>query len=102
MSQPPDFETMAHDPRDPNPWLALYLDHSTPIDQGVKGAWLRESSSWSRQFLLPVVRPLARGIIIFLQTHQDRDPQCLHLIVAAAPPAWRGRCTPLCGPMLTI
>jgi hypothetical protein len=67
MSQPPNFETMAHDPRDPNPWLALYLDHSTPIDQQVKAAWLRESSSWSRQFLLPVVRPLARGIIIFLQ-----------------------------------
>jgi hypothetical protein len=67
MSQPPDFETMAHEPRDPNPWLALYLDHSTPIDQQVKSAWLRESSSWSRQFLLPVVRPLARGLIIVLQ-----------------------------------
>lgn len=67
MSSGLDFETMPHDPRDPNPWQALYLDHSTPIDENVKRAWLHESSSWSRQFLLPVVRPLARGTIILLQ-----------------------------------
>jgi hypothetical protein len=62
-----DFESMTHDPRDPNPWLALYLDQSTPIDEKVKRAWLRESSSWSRQFILPVVRPFARGAIVVLQ-----------------------------------
>lgn len=62
-----DFEAMQHDPRDPNPWLALYLDQSTPIDAKVKRAWLCESSSWSRQFLLPIVRPFARGAIILLQ-----------------------------------
>lgn len=62
-----DFEAMQHDPRDPNPWLALYLDHSTPVDPAVKQAWLRDSSSWSRQFLLPVVRPLARALIVLLQ-----------------------------------
>lgn len=67
MSRDLDFESMHHDPRDPNPWLALYLDQSTPIDSKVKQAWLRESSSWSRQFLLPVVRPFARGTIILLQ-----------------------------------
>ncbi len=67
MSRDIDFESMQHDPRDPNPWLALYLDQSTPIDSKVKQAWLRESSSWSRQFLLPVVRPFARGAIILLQ-----------------------------------
>lgn len=62
-----DFESMPHDPRDPNPWQALYLDQSTPIDPRVKAAWLRDSSSWSRQFVLPVVRPLARGVIILIQ-----------------------------------
>ena len=67
MSAGLDFETMPHDPRDPNPWQALYLDQSTPIDENVKRAWLRESSSWSRQFLLPVVRPFARATIILLQ-----------------------------------
>lgn len=62
-----DFESMAHDPRDPNPWLALYLDQSTPIDPVVKQAWLRDSSSWCRQFVLPVVRPLARAAIVLVQ-----------------------------------
>ncbi len=67
QSHPGDFESMTQDPRDPNPWLALYLDQSTPIDEKVKKAWLRESSSWSRQFILPVVRPFARGAIVLLQ-----------------------------------
>ena len=62
-----DFEAMQHDPRDPNPWLALYLDHSTPVDPAVKQAWLRDSSSWSRQFVLPFARPLARTMIVLFQ-----------------------------------
>lgn len=67
MSKSFDFETAEHDPRDPNPWLALYLDQSTPVDARVKAAWLRDSSSRCRQFVLPVVRPLARGTIILFQ-----------------------------------
>ena len=67
MKQPPDFITQAHDPRDPNPWLAMYLDHSTPIDDAVKRAWLADSSSRSRQFVLPFVRPLARTMIVLIQ-----------------------------------
>jgi hypothetical protein len=62
-----DFESLQHDPRDPNPWLALYYDQSTPIDAEVKKAWLKDSSSWCRQFVLPVARPLARGTIILFQ-----------------------------------
>jgi len=63
----PDFLTRPHDPDDPDPWLALYLDHSTPLDEEVKRAWLVDSSSRSRQFLLPVVRPLARTCIVLFQ-----------------------------------
>lgn len=63
----PAFLSQAHDPDDPNPWLALYLDASVPIDDGVKQAWLEDSSTRSRQFLLPVLRPLARLTIIFIQ-----------------------------------
>ena len=58
---------MQHDPRDPNPWLALYFDQSTPVDPEVKRAWLADSSSWCRQFVLPVVRPLARATIVLFQ-----------------------------------
>ena len=67
MKHAPDFETLAHDPDDPNPWLALYLDRSTPLGAHVKRAWLADSSSPSRQYLLPIVRPLARLTIILFQ-----------------------------------
>ena len=63
----PDFDPMAHDERDPNPWLALYLDQSTPLPDDVKAAWLRDSSSRSRQYLLPLIRPLARTAIVLIQ-----------------------------------
>ena len=67
MKHAPDFETLAHDTDDPNPWLALYLDRSTPLGDHVKQAWLADSSSPSRQYLLPVVRPLARLTIVLFQ-----------------------------------
>jgi hypothetical protein len=67
MSSEPRFLAEAHDPRDPNPWLAIYLDQSIPLADECKKAWLADSSSRSRQFLLPVVRPLARSLIVLFQ-----------------------------------
>lgn len=67
MKHAPDFASLQHDPEDPNPWLALFLDLSTPLGDHVKQAWLTDSSSWSRQYLLPVVRPLARLTIVLCQ-----------------------------------
>lgn len=74
----PTFEAMAHDPLDPNPWQALYLDVATPLRPSVKQMWLRDSSSLSRQFLLPFARPLARLMIVVVQ-----------LIKALSPIDWR-------------
>ncbi len=67
MSKTEDWLHTAHDPRDPNPWLALYLDASGPLADAVKKAWLTDAASRSRQFVLPVVRPLARLSIILIQ-----------------------------------
>ena len=61
------FEETPYDPEDPNPWLALYLDRSIPIRQEAKAALLIDGSSRSRQFLLPVVRPLAMVAIALFQ-----------------------------------
>jgi hypothetical protein len=61
------FENLEFDPKDPSPWLALYLDASLPLSDEVKGALLDSASSRSRQFLLPLVRPLAKGTILLLQ-----------------------------------
>jgi hypothetical protein len=52
------FDPARFDPKDPDPWLALYLDHSLPIDEGAKRALLLGARSWSRRWLFPVARPL--------------------------------------------
>ncbi len=65
--QKPHFLDQTHDPNDPNPWLALYMDERTPLPDHVKRAWLSDSASTSRQYLLPVIRPLARFLIILIQ-----------------------------------
>ena len=75
MKQSPDFTTHVHDPRDPNPWMALYLDRSTPFPDEVKKAWLIDSSSRSRQFILPFMRPLARTLIVLVQVAKVFTPR---------------------------
>ena len=77
MSHTVNFDNVEHDPRDPNPWLALYLDQSTPIDARVKQAWLTDSSSRCRQYFLPVVRPFARGLIVLFQLVKTAVPDTL-------------------------
>jgi hypothetical protein len=67
MQLEPDFLSKKYDARDPSPWLALYLDQSTPLPDHVKKSWLKDSESGSRQFMLPFVRPLARTLIVLIQ-----------------------------------
>lgn len=67
MSTESKFLQRPHDPEDPSPWRALYLDQSLPLSEECKRAWLEDLSSRSRQFVLPVVRPLARAMIVLFQ-----------------------------------
>lgn len=67
MKRDPHFLSKGHDTGDPSPWLAMYLDLSTPLDEDVKRAWLADSSSRSRQFILPFMRPFARTLIVLFQ-----------------------------------
>lgn len=86
--QQPNFLLEEFDPRDPNPWLALYLDRSTPLPDHVKSAWLKDSGTPSRQYLLPFVRPLARTFIVVIQVLKSILPRkwaasrLLHWILA--------------------
>lgn len=79
-----------HNPNDPDPWQALWLDRSTPLTPAVKEAWLRDSHTASRQYLLPFVRPLARVAIALLQVFKAVAPKwlassrILHRILARA------------------
>jgi len=61
------FEHLEHNPRDPNPWHALFLDHSIPFDKQAKAAFLYDSQSKTRQYLLPFVRVFSRIAIAVLQ-----------------------------------
>ncbi|MDX1916065.1 MAG: hypothetical protein SFU55_10810 [Methylophilus sp.] len=72
----PDL-VLDHNPDNPNPWQSLWLDHSVPMHQGVKQAWLYDSNTWSRQFILPIVRPLARLAIVLLQIIKTIIPNWL-------------------------
>lgn len=79
-----------HDPTDPDPWQTLWLDRSTPLIPGVKEAWLRDSSTVCRQFLLPFARPFARVMIVLMQVLKTVTPswltssRLLHRILARA------------------
>ena len=61
------LEQTIHDPKDPNPWLALYLDTSVAMNQKAKASFLVDVSSRSRQFLFPLIRPFARLFICLFQ-----------------------------------
>ncbi|BBI35154.1 DUF6999 family protein [Cohnella abietis] len=75
MSEADFFKTMPHDKNDPNPFLAIYLDQSIPFNDEAKAAYLKDCSSKSRQFLLPVLRPFARLMIILLQIYKIIVPK---------------------------
>jgi hypothetical protein len=94
MKTLPNFLLDEHNPADPNPWLALYLDRSSPLSDEIKQAWLTDSASRSRQFLMPVVRPLARTLIVLFQLIKAvlpkrwQAPVFLHRILAEGLKRW--------------
>ena len=57
---------LRHDPRDPDPFLALYLDHALPLDPQAKAALVLDVRSFSRQVLHRVLKPLARVAIALI------------------------------------
>lgn len=62
-----DFNPDSFDRNDPDPWLALWLDTSLPIDDDAKAALLKGHDSYSRRFLLPFLRPFV--FVFFVLVH---------------------------------
>jgi len=50
MQTPAEHLFTKHDDRDPNPWLAMYLDSSIPINPHTKAALMRDNDSRSRKY----------------------------------------------------
>lgn len=64
-ARPDPFDPASFDRLDPDPWLALYLDQSLPIDEAAKRALLMGNRSFSRAWLFPVLRPLFFAQLVF-------------------------------------
>jgi len=89
-----NYDSTAYDRNDPDPWLALYLDCANPIADSAKRAMLTTQQSWSRQFLLPLVRPAARAAIVLIQVLKVLIPdrftssRILHRLLAWGLKTW--------------
>ena len=68
------FTMDGYDPRDPDPWLALYLDQSLPIAPVAKTALLKGNRSWSRRWMFPIVRPAVFGFFLFVKLLRGISP----------------------------
>jgi len=61
-----DLDISKHDSRDPNPWLAMYLDSSIPINEKTKQALMRDNNSKSARYLLPFVQLWSKVTMFFI------------------------------------
>ena len=80
------LEALPHDRRDPHPFYALYLDRSVPLDEEAKAAVLVGMMTRCRQFALPVLRPLARCLVVLIQlvklvVPRSAAPHLLHKLL---------------------
>jgi hypothetical protein len=62
----PLIDPSSHDLRDPNPWLAMYLDTSIPINEKTKQALMRDNDSKSRKYLLPFIVVWSKVAMFFI------------------------------------
>jgi len=82
------YDLATHDYSNPDPWTALSLDHSTLFDPDAKAALMRNNRTWSRRFLLPGVRVVARLAVALTQVvrlfipHWFAAPKLLHRSIA--------------------
>lgn len=70
----PAFDLANYDPRDPDPWLALYLDQGLPIAPEAKIALLKGNRSWSRRWLFPAMRPAVFAFFILVKILRGISP----------------------------
>lgn len=68
------LDSATYDPNDPDPWLALALDQSLPIDPEAKAALLRGSASWSRRWMFNIIRPLVFVFFLLVKLLRGISP----------------------------
>lgn len=69
-----DLRAEHYDPNDPDPWLALSLDLSLPIDPDAKAALLRGAASWSRGWMFNIIRPFVFVFFVLVKILRGISP----------------------------
>ncbi|MBK9272329.1 MAG: hypothetical protein IPM48_12110 [Saprospiraceae bacterium] len=72
------FDIKTHDSRDPNPWLALYLDSSIPMNIKTKRALMRDNNSKSARYLLPIIQIWSKITMFFIHIFKFFFPNLLN------------------------
>jgi hypothetical protein len=72
------LDVSTHDSRDPNPWLAMYLDNSIPINPETKRALMRDNNSKSVTYLLPIIRVWSKVTMFFIHIFKFFFPKLIN------------------------
>lgn len=67
-----------HDERDPNPWLAMYLDSSIPINRKTKEALMKDNGSRSRRYLLPLIAAWSKFHMLLIHVFKFFFPNLIN------------------------
>jgi hypothetical protein len=67
-----------HDLRDPNPWLAMYLDSSIPMNDKAKRALVMDNDSRSRRWLMPIIIVCSKITMFFVHIFKFFFPRILN------------------------
>jgi hypothetical protein len=71
-------EISKHDDRDPNPWLAMYLDSSIPINDATKLSLMRDNNSRSVKYLLPIIKTTSKIFMFFIHIFKFFFPRLIN------------------------
>jgi hypothetical protein len=83
-----NLDLTKHDERDPNPWLAMYMDSSIPINRKTKEALMKDNGSASRRYLLPLIAVWSKlhmlliHVFKFFMPNLINSSRVLHRILA--------------------
>lgn len=72
------IDPSTHDLRDPNPWLAMYLDSSIPMNDNAKQALVMDNDSRSRRWLMPIILVSSKVIMFFVHIFKYFFPRILN------------------------
>ena len=79
------LDPTTHDLRDPNPWLAMYLDSSIPMNDKAKQALVLDNDSRSGKWLMPFIIVWSKITIFFIHIFKFFFPRILNSRVYFVP-----------------